>query len=89
MSKMSRVFTVEIEVEDHPDHTEAKAVLQVAGDLRGGWGRARRNPGDPDRPVVGEELAMARALADLARHLGHDVEEQIEAGEGRPAHVHL
>jgi hypothetical protein len=89
MSRTSRVFTVEIEVEDHPDHTVAKAVLDVGGDLRGGWGRARRNPGDPDRPVVGDELAMARALADLSRHLGHDVEEQIEATEGRPAHVHL
>jgi hypothetical protein len=57
--------------------------------VRGGWGRARRNPDDPERPQVGDELAMARALTDLARHLGDEVEEQIEATEGAPAHVHL
>ena len=89
MSETPRVFTVEIEVHEHPNHTEAKALLEIDDDVRGGWGRARRSPGDRERPQVGEELAMARALTDLARHLGDDVEEQIEASEGEPAHVHL
>lgn len=89
MSETPRVFTVEIEVHEHPNHTEAKALLEIDGEVRGGWGRARRNPGDPERPQVGEELAMARALTDLARHLGDDVEEQIETSGGEPAHVHL
>jgi hypothetical protein len=88
MSELN-VFTVEIEVHEHPDHTEAKAVLDVDGQVRGGWGRARRNPADPDRPRLGDELAMARALSDLARHLVEDVEGEIEAKEGGPAHVHL
>lgn len=85
----TKIFTVEIEVHEQPDHTEAKAVLDIGGDTRGGWGRARRNPADPDRPRLGEELAIARALTDLARHLGEDVEAQIEATEGKPANVHL
>ena len=89
MSEKPRVFTVEIEVHEHPDHTEAKALLEIDGDVRGGWGRARRNPDDPERPLLGDELAMTRALTDLARHLGSEVEEQIEASEARPAHVHL
>lgn len=85
----TKVFTVEIEVHEHPDHTEAKAVLDIDGDVRGGWGRARRNPADPERPRVGEELALARALTDLAHHLGDEVDEQIAASEGESPHVHL
>jgi Domain of unknown function (DUF1876) len=85
----AKVFTVEIEVHERPTETEAKALLDLGDGIRGGWGRARRNPTDPDRPNLGEELAIARALSDLARHLGHEVEEKIEATEGEPAHVHL
>jgi hypothetical protein len=85
----TRIFTVEIEVHERPDHAEAKALLDIDGDVRGGWGRARRNPTDPDRPRVGEELAIARALSDLAHRLGEDVAVQIEAAEGEPVHVHL
>lgn len=85
----TKIFSVEIEVHEHPDHTEAKALLDLEGDRRGGWGRARRNPADPERPRLGEELAIARALADLARHLGGDVNAEIEDAEGKPAHVHL
>jgi hypothetical protein len=32
---------------------------------------------------------IARALADLACHLSGDVNAEIEAAEGKPAHVHL
>ncbi|HET6950865.1 MAG TPA: dsRBD fold-containing protein [Acidimicrobiales bacterium] len=85
----TQVFTVEVEVWEQPDHTEAKAMIEIGGEVRGGWGRARRNPDDPDRPIVGEELAIARALGDLARHLGGDVEAQIATIEGKPVHVHL
>lgn len=85
----ARIFTVEVEVHDGPKETEAKALLEIGGDLRGGWGRARRNPADPDRPAVGEELAVARALSDLARHLVEEVEAQIEATEGEQPHIHL
>lgn len=84
-----RVFTVEIGVQEEPGHTLAKALLDLDGRMLGGWGRARRNPADADRPRLGKELAVARALADLAHQLGVDVDAQIEAAEGKPAHVHL
>jgi hypothetical protein len=84
-----KVFTVEVEVHERPDRAWAKALLDLDGNVRGGWGRARRNPADPERPRLGEELAVARALADLADQLGADVDAQIEATEGKPAHVHL
>ena len=65
-----KVFTVEVEVHERPDRAWAKALLDFDGNVRGGWGRARRNPADPERPRLGEELAVARALADLAHQLG-------------------
>lgn len=85
----AKVFTVEIEVHEGPTETAARALVDIDGDVRGGWGRARRNPADPDRPSVGEHLAVARALSDLARHLAHEVEAEIEAVGGEAVHVHL
>jgi hypothetical protein len=85
----AKVLTVEIEVHDRPAETEARAVLDIDGTVRGGWGRARRNPSDPDRPIVGAELAVARALSDLARHLAEEVEATIAETEGEQVHVHL
>ena len=39
---------------------------------------SRRNPVDPSVPQVGEELATARALTDLAKHLTEDAWRMIE-----------
>jgi hypothetical protein len=43
-----------------------------------GIGRSRRNSSDPSSPQVGEELAAARALHDLANHLIDDAWAMIE-----------
>ena len=43
-----------------------------------GHGRSRRNPHDPSVPQVGEELAAARALHDLANHVTEDAWGTIE-----------
>jgi hypothetical protein len=85
----TKVFTVEVEIAEHPEHTEARAQLDLGGEPHGGWGRARRNPADPDRPRIGDELAMARALSDLAHNLLDDVANQIEASEGMHPQLHL
>ena len=85
----TKIFTVEVEVVEHPDHTEARAQLAVGNEARGGRGRARRNPADADRPRIGDELAMARALNDLAHHLLDDVAGQIENAEGTSPQLHL
>jgi len=37
-------------------------------------------------PMVGEELAAARALSDLSHQLLDTVTETISEREGRPAH---
>jgi len=68
---MSRTIELQIAVhlDEDADHTEARAVVELAGEEFVGRGRARRNPVDPERPVIGEELATARALSDLSRRL--------------------
>ena len=63
--------------------------MLALGDRRlGGWGRARRNPADPDVPRVGEELAAARALSDLAHALLDEAADLIERFEGHGVRVH-
>ena len=73
---------------DGPD-TSAQAVL-VAGDpgRTGAVGHAHRSPGDPSTPLVGEEVAVARALRQLADRLIDTAEDLIEDSTGRPARVH-
>ena len=83
-----RVLTVTIELDETSEETEAHAHVDIGDRHFGGWGRARRNPSDPDVPMIGEELATARALGDLAHRLVDAAVEAIEGREGRPADVH-
>jgi len=76
-------WTVEIVFSEDEDKTRADAVLTGSPDSLQGWGRARRNPIDPDVPAVGEEIAAARALSDLAHHLLDQAAHRIESWEGR------
>lgn len=84
----SRVWTIEIDVEETDAETEAKAVLTIDDERIGGWGRARRNPADPDLPRVGEELAVARALSQLAHNLLDRAAVLIERSDGRDVKLH-
>ncbi len=80
-------WTVEIVFSEDEDQTRADAILTGSPDGVQGWGRARRNPADPDVPTVGEEIAAARALSDLAHHVLDQAAHRIESWEGR--HVDL
>jgi hypothetical protein len=80
-----RVWTVEITFSEEEGRTRADAWLRGGGRELVGWGRSRRNPDDPDVPIVGEELAASRALSDLAHQLilqALDVVETFEPGVG-------
>jgi len=83
----ARVWTVEILFTEDENHTRADARLSGGEKELGGWGRARRNPADPDVPAIGEELAAARALSDLAHQLVHEAAENIERFEGHPVQL--
>jgi len=84
---MIETTEIEITFEEDADHTEARATLALRGASFTAVGRARRNPADPNLPMVGEELAAARALSELAHKLMDAAAEVISEREGRPARL--
>ena len=68
--------------------TRADAVLDVGGNHYHGFGQARRAPEDADRPMVGEEVAAARALRHLASQLLQAAAQDIEDVEHHPVRLH-
>jgi hypothetical protein len=83
-----RTWTITIAFTEEDENTRADAVLQGGVDDVVGWGRARRNPVDPNVPAVGEEVAAARALFDLGHHLLDEAAHRIESWEGHRVHLH-
>jgi Domain of unknown function (DUF1876) len=86
---MIETSEIGITFEEDGDHTLARASITLRGATFTGRGRARRNPTDPSVPVIGEELAAARALSDLAHKLVEAAAELISGREGGPAHLGL
>jgi hypothetical protein len=70
------------------DRTRADAVLEIAGERFHGFGQAKRAPQDPSVPLIGEDLAAARALSDLSHKLLEAAAERIESFEGHPVRLH-
>ena len=85
-----KTWHVELFLHEDGDDTTARAVLHSdAPQHPEGHGRARRAPLDPDVPEVGEEVAVARALHDLAEKLLGTSEKDIEAIEHHPVHLDM
>ncbi len=89
---MSRTWNVAVHLFDADDvdpdgtRTTAHAVLTTtAGTTIEGHGLARRNPHDAGVREIGEELAAARALRDVADRLLQASEDDITAVEERTA----
>lgn len=83
-----RIWPVTIAFTEDDRTTRADAILDVGGRHHHGWGRARRNPSDPDVPRIGEEVAAARALRHLAEQLFSEAEHDIEEIEHQLVHLH-
>jgi len=81
--------TAEVWFDEDARHTEARVTLHVRDLELTGFGLANRNPHDPNLPAVGEELAAARALSDLAHQLLDLAGLHIERHAGHPVHVEL
>ncbi|GAA2036025.1 hypothetical protein GCM10009819_20720 [Agromyces tropicus] len=79
--------TVDIDEEENTTVAEATVVTPSGQDVTG-VGKADRNPLDPNVPDIGDELAVARALRNLAERLLHTTEKDITSLTGEPAHVH-
>ncbi len=71
-------LTLKIHVMEDDTDTLAHAVLDLRGDHFESVGKARRNPVDKPMPVIGEELALARALQDLAAQVTEAAHAKIE-----------
>ena len=77
-------WSVDIAFTEDAERTRADATLDLASQRFHGFGQARRAPSDPNVPVIGQDLAAARALSDLSHQLLHAAAERIEAFEGHP-----
>lgn len=76
----TKTWRVDIFVGERDEKTHAEARLIPAHEVTlTGTGVARLNPVDRDVPEIGDELAVARALSDLAHQLLHAAVEDIEA----------
>lgn len=71
-----------MEIKLHLSEDDTNTIVHTMLDLRGdhfeATGKARRNPADPPRPAVGEELALARALQEVAAQLFDAAQRRIE-----------
>lgn len=82
------VWQLEVVFTEDGEATRADVTLDLAGRHLHGWGRSRRSPGDVDVPIIGEEVAAARAMIRLAHQLLGAAENEIEAIEQHPVHIH-
>ena len=64
-----KTWTVKIEIDEHRVRTRGTARLRYRDRDAVGVGYARVNPADRDIADIGDELAVGRALSDLARQL--------------------
>jgi len=85
---MSQTWRMEINFTEGDRATRADVVLDVAGRHHHGWGRSTRDPLDTDVPLIGEEVAAARALIRLAHQLLGAAESEIEDIEHHPVRIH-
>jgi hypothetical protein len=79
---------IDIEFDEDETHTHAtvRARLGDDGELTA-IGDAFRNPSDISQPMIGEEIAAARALIALGTDLLHRAGSRIEAVTRHPVHL--
>jgi hypothetical protein len=83
-------WSVRLSVSERDGGTEAEVhlLMRQGADLTG-HGSARRNPADQNVTKIGEELAVARALSDLAHRLLHLATADVETVTHERAHLHM
>jgi hypothetical protein len=84
---MKETSEIEITFEENDTHTQANASIVIRGKTFTSSGRASRNPADANVPMVGEELAAARALSDLSHQLVEAAATTISEREGHSVHL--
>ena len=83
-------WSVALTVQEHEGQTRAEARLDLGDNAHLlGHGTARRNPSDPNVLEIGEKIAVARALSDVAHMLLGSATAQLEDITHQEAHLHL
>jgi hypothetical protein len=86
----SDTWSMMLSVQESDGETIATARLAIAGEEHlAGKGKARLNPSDQGVDKIGAEIAMARALSDLAHKLLHAAAQDVEGMTHQRAHLHL
>lgn len=75
---------IDVLVEERDEKTRAKARLSWQGKTLVGVGLARLDPADEPVTAIGDELAVARALSDLANQLFAATSTDIQASTHEP-----
>ena len=88
MNTQSR-WSMEVFVAEIDGETDAEARLAKA-DSRHFWGRgkAKLDPADRNMAMIGEEIAIARALSDLSHKLLHSAAVGVESMTHETARLH-
>lgn len=79
---------VEMEFQEDAHRTRAAALVRLPdGSEVRAHGYASRHPSDSQQPRVGEEIAGARALNELAMQLLTKAHDEIDEASGRTSHA--
>ncbi len=85
---LDNIWHVEIKFVDDDTHTHATVRAQLRdGETMTTHGDAYRNPKDASQPMIGEEIAAARALIALGTELLQVASARIEQVTHQPVHL--
>ncbi|MGH8895302.1 MAG: DUF1876 domain-containing protein [Actinomycetes bacterium] len=80
----TRTLPIQVHLVERETNTTADVTLTLeSGTEVRGHGEAHRHPRDPDVPVIGDELATARALSELSHRLVEVAADEIGRIEHR------
>lgn len=74
---MEQDITIDVHIEEDESKTSVRVTLDLRGDHFEARGSASRNPGDAPMPIIGEELALARALNGLQTRVMEAAQDKI------------
>lgn len=82
-----RTLAVDLRLSEDRDHCRATATMMTTAGTFTGAGEARRHPNDPEVPVIGEEIAVVRALRELADNLERAATRAMTSPVDRSLHL--
>jgi hypothetical protein len=86
-TSLDNIWNAEIRFDEDDTHTHATIRARFAGVTITAAGDAYRNPSDTSQPMIGEEIAAARALIALGTELLQSASARIEQSTHHPVHL--